>query len=1099
MRVNASQKTLLTVVALAAIVSIAYGGVAVAQATTADPVWRGMTGSRSRQGHMPGEVIVKLRSTSSSGASISTEGPSQIQRREQETLVRLQGQYGLGGPNGMTDRRIAKRAGASIDRRPLHRLTTSEDIRTVCDRLSRDPAVEYAQPNYCYQLHAVPNDPYYELQYAHELTQMPSAWDLTTGHRQVVVAVIGTGIDTYHPDLKDNLWVNEDEIPGNGLDDDNNGYVDDVHGWDFDEDDNDIYPTGDESVRFHETAVAGVIGAAGNNDIGVCGVNWKCSIMGLRLSDYLTSAEIAAALRYAAANGAHVVNMSFGGTETDALLAEALNEAHEQGVLLIASAGNDAMDMPMYPAAHYNVMSVAATDADELRTYSSFGLWVDIDAPGTDVATTSTDNSYTYTSGTSFSAPYVAGVAALILARRPELTAMEVRAILENATDPLDYSPLDPNRTYLGTGRVNAYRALEQTAVLPALGEIVAPLFGQAIASDNGNLAVVLLAQGIAYRLEIQPYEGKRWMLISEGPISTGGLIDLSLPQPEPGTYLLRLTVTNDESIHTDTKIFTVTTSRPQSHWPTQPAGGYLDPEYFMSSPICTDINGDGHTEVVQSSSAYGETGGRTNVLLGARTHIWSASGNELGGWPKTIDDLPAYSSSAVGDVDGDGDYDVVTVTDWAGMVYVWDGNDGTLLQGDWPKTLNPGGTYWNFSIPCPTLADLDGDGDSEILVAINPMYDRNGTLGLYALQGDGTILWQEPYDVCGLVSAADLDRDGDVELTFCGYGPDAAGQYDYHTYLVDHQGRCLQTWQGGTDKGTVITDLNADGQMEIVFCTGDRVQAVDPDGTTLWQTEPLEGFGGDGAMSAGDLDGDGYGEVYVHGYREDRRYPHGQVWAWNHQGKPLAEAGFPKNTLGYAFNSAPVIGDIDADGQNELLVGSAGIELAAWEADGTPVAAFPRLDLDPEYYASCALSDLDGDGDTEILFGGYDGRFHAIDLHAPYDPQAIDWGMFRHDPQCSGWALNAPTLDAVATPNEIRPGQELTLPLIISNPDHLPVRVYIRNMPEGARCDSQTHVFSWTPKVTQSGNTHTFVLFVTDGVRQDSRRISIAVIADQR
>jgi len=1035
-----------------------------------------------RQTYMPGQILVKLKDGSTTSTSVSSD--------VSQTLSRLRGEYGLRGSNEDAARVSSQRVG----NRRVYRFVTPENILRLCEKLRNDPRVEYAQPNYCYQLQAVPNDPMYVQQYAHDLTQMDLAWDLNTGSRGVVVAVLGTGIDTTHPDLRDNIWVNGGEIANNGLDDDGNGYVDDVHGWDFDEDDGDIYPTGSSSERMHETAVAGVIAATGNNGVGVAGVNWQCSLMGLRLSDDLTSLEIAEALRYATANGAHVINMSFSGTEIDPLLNEAIDEAHENGILLVASAGNDALDMLNYPAARYNVMAVAATDSDDLRTFSNFGLWVDIDAPGDYLATTDVDGSYTYISGTSFSCPYVAGLAALLWAHRPELTATDVRAILENTTDPLDPGPLDPDRTYMGTGRVNAYQALTDTSTLPPFGEIVEPRFGAEIEEQTMSLDVTFLAQGQTYQLDLRPFDNPEWSPIGQGEVANTNQIQMTAAKPNPGTYVIRLTVTTENRSHVDSKIFTVTTSPTQENWPTEIVGASYA-EYLTSSPVCIDLDGDGRHEVIQSSSISHEPFVDTAALLGARTYVWDRSGTPLNGWPQELDDMPTNSSSAVGDVDGDGDYEVVTVTDWTGTVYVWDAETGQPADGKWPRTLNPSGAYWNSSIPCPTLADLDGDGDSEIIVGINPIYGGEDATGLYALDGDGGTVWRTSYDVCGLVTAADIDRDGDVELAFSGYGAGSDGRYDFQTYLLDHQGQLLQQWSGGTDIGTVVADLDADREMEIVFCTENRVRAVHADGSTLWTSSALDGFSSVGAMSIGDLDGDGYGEVLINSYQEGDLYEYGQIWALDHRGHVLQEAGFPKTVLGYSLNSTPVIGDIDGDGEQEVLVGSAGTELAAWNLDGTAVAEFPRLGLDPEYYATPALSDLDGDGDMEILFGGYDGRFYAIDLPVDYAAERIDWGSFRHDPQCSGWALQSPRIETLSVPDHATEGQVAKITVSISNPDDVPVRVSVKDLPDGASFDHQTDTLTWTPQATQAGNTYTFTFFVTDGVRQDRRSATITVI----
>ncbi len=323
------------------------------------------------------------------------------------------------------------------------------DPLRVCRVLRQDPGVAIAQPNYIYHLCRTPNDPEFPDQYAHQLIQMERAWETSTGSRDIVVAILDTGVDVNHPDLAENIWTNTGEIPDNDLDDDGNGYVDDVHGWNFADKDNQISPDADTaSIHSHGTQVAGVIAGLGDNGQGVCGVNWQVSIMALRLSLDISSKEIALALDYAVANGAHVVNMSFSGDgfgpEGDPLVKDAIDHAFSRGVLLVASAGNTDTLKPNFPAAYYHVMAVASTNGEDMKTgHSSFGNWVDIAAPGTDIVTTNLNNEYIATAGTSFSSPYVAAVGALILAHRPDLTPSQVRAVLENTTDPIDYGEVD--------------------------------------------------------------------------------------------------------------------------------------------------------------------------------------------------------------------------------------------------------------------------------------------------------------------------------------------------------------------------------------------------------------------------------------------------------------------------------------------------------------------------------------------------------------------------------------------------------------------------------------------------------------------------------
>ncbi|MFQ6034524.1 MAG: S8 family serine peptidase [Sedimentisphaerales bacterium] len=1087
--------------------------------------------------YVPGEVIVKLKDGRTDGIIHNYQADSARRQSRDATLIRLQSDYELHnqcpvfeGVHRQLDSRSwppLKLAGieyraSSIegDWLRFYLLKTERDVLTICAELNDDPEVEYAQPNYIYEPYAEPNDPSFADQYAHQLTQMPLAWDITTGSPNVVVAVPGTGVYIEHPDLKENIWVNEDEIPGNGKDDDGNGFVDDRHGWDFDDDDGDIRPAGFYGAWGHETAVAGVIAAVGNNGEGVCGVNWRCSIMPLRLSSPFTSAKVAAAIEYATANGARVVNMSFGGDELgpedDLTVKETVDNAFAQGVLLVAAAGNDNKDMLGYPAAYYNVMAVAATGGDDTRARwgryggTSFGPWVDIAAPGTDIFTLEFEEGYGLYNGTSLSAPYVAGLAALLFSHRPELTNIQARAILESTTDSINYGLLDPNICYLGTGRVNAYQALQGVSVQYPLAEIVEPTHRDEFAQDVNEIPLVLFVHGDFYYLEQQLYGQDVWTLVAEGVVnldSQDGLLHTSLANTGVGTFTLRLSVLADGHVHTDEKVFGIAPGRQQESF--SRAVPELDPfedplfgffESFESSPICMDIDGDGRNELIQSSSSLSWFGGE------GQTHIWTEDGNSLPGWPQEIYGPPSNSTSAVGDIDGDGDFEVITTTSW-GYIHVWHWQNGQPVSGDWPKLLGEGG-YLGAEIAQPiVLADMDGDGDSEILVLLDASYEQE-TAGIYALQGDGTELWHRRYEALGPLSVADLDRDGDIEIVCCAYAPATSNP---HTYVFDNQGQRLEQWEGGSDKGTVIADLDADGELEIVFCTNDSVRAVHLDGSILWQSQIQEDFDvpgvpqmpsfafgeSPGMISVADINNDGYCEVYINSEIDIDGLKFSQIHAFDHQGNLLTEAGFPKKVLGRSLNSVPLIGDIDGDGEKELLVAAAGETLMAWNSDGTVTPGFPWLSMAAEYYTTPALADLDQDGDVEIMFAGFDFDFHVMDLPGQYDPNKIDWGMFRRDPQCSGLVLKPPKLNPVSVSAEIKPGDRLQLQLSASNPDDLPLQFYVGHTPEGARFDSETNTFLWKPVTNQVFQTHTFYLFVTDGIRQDSQPISVTVIPD--
>jgi serine protease len=466
--------------------------------------------------YMPGQVVVKLKQGATQKRGTAAQGAAAVQR-EEAILTRLQDRYGFGRQEAATTSR-------SQDRRRCHLLQTDLDVLTLCAQLRSDPDVQYAQPNYTYHICQVPNDPDFPDQYAHQLIQMPDAWDISTGSHDVVVAVLGTGVDVNHPDLKDNIWTNEGEIPDNELDDDENGYIDDVHGWNFESDSNEVTPEADYyGDSGHETMVAGVIAAVGDNNEGVCGINWQCSIMPLRVSLSFTSAEVAEGLDYAAANGVDILNMSFGGElfdpEGDLIVTEAIDNAFAQGVLLVASAGNSDTERINYPAAYPNVIAVASTDGEDIKTgHSSFGPWVDIAAPGTDIVTTDLGGEYIATAGTSFSAPYVAAVGALLLSHRPDLSHVEIRAILENTTDPVYYGDVDPDQGYIGTGRVNAYTALQEAGVAFPLAEIAEPRQAQTLAADVNAVELALFAHGEIDTLEYRPYGESDWTAITAAP-----------------------------------------------------------------------------------------------------------------------------------------------------------------------------------------------------------------------------------------------------------------------------------------------------------------------------------------------------------------------------------------------------------------------------------------------------------------------------------------------------------------------------------------------------------------------------------------------------
>ena len=369
--------------------------------------------------------------------------------------------------------------GAEISLVPgLHPVTLTPGVG-VADALryyGNHPGVLQVSPDYVIDFLNTPNDPNFGIQWGHNNTgqtggvpdadiDAPEAWDVTTGGSQVVVAVIDSGVDYNHPDLAANMWTNPGEIPGNSVDDDGNGRVDDVHGYDFFN--NDADPMDDVG---HGTHVAGIIGAVGNNNTGISGVAWNVKLMALKVGGP-TGPNLSSAIQavdYAVAMGARISNNSYGIGAFSDLFRQAIANADTAGHVFVAAAGNSSSDNDRFPAypANFNVpniVSVAASDHnDSLAGFSNYGATtVDLAAPGDNIFSTLPNNLYGAQSGTSMAAPQVAGVLALIAALRPSWGPDQLINQVLSTTDRLVGMT---GRTVTG-GRLNAAAAVSLAPV----------------------------------------------------------------------------------------------------------------------------------------------------------------------------------------------------------------------------------------------------------------------------------------------------------------------------------------------------------------------------------------------------------------------------------------------------------------------------------------------------------------------------------------------------------------------------------------------------------------------------------------------------------
>ena len=403
----------------------------------------------SQKGPEPGRVLV----IEGDGGPLSLE-----HGRLRATDARVDaifGRYGFAAARSLTRGPAAAGAPRFL---ALESARADFDPALAADELRATGRFRAVVPDLSLKLYATfPDDPFLVYQWSIDTPtaahiHLPDAWDIEQGSPSVVIGIMDTGVDTGHPDLAAQIWTNPGEIPGNSLDDDGNGYVDDVQGWDFGNDDNDANPhavidTTGLDAGFHGTFVAGIASAATNNGEGIAGAGWNCRILPLKVVDAtgdIPLSAVTAAFDYAGRMGVGVLNLSFG-TKFKPGVPEyfqaLVDAATDAGVVCVAAAGNDTSDAPSYPAACANVLSVAATDENEERAFfSNYGDWVDVAAPGAGMFSAlcrnyeidilnqlfyiiffgwDGANPYMFGDGTSFACPLTAGVCGLVRSRYP--------------------------------------------------------------------------------------------------------------------------------------------------------------------------------------------------------------------------------------------------------------------------------------------------------------------------------------------------------------------------------------------------------------------------------------------------------------------------------------------------------------------------------------------------------------------------------------------------------------------------------------------------------------------------------------------------------
>lgn len=347
------------------------------------------------------------------------------------------------------------------------------DASQLLNSLNGDANVDYVEVDGTAQALGTTNDPYFTngSQWHLSKIQAPAAWDISTGNTSQIVAVVDTGVNFNHPDLAGKL------LSG---------------GYDFIANDSD--PTDENG---HGTAVAGTLSPATNNALGVAGVSWNTPILPIRVLDASGSGSysaIANGITYAADHGAKIINLSLGGTTSSTTLQNAVNYAWSKGCVIVAAAGNSGSSSPEYPAACTNVIAVSATDSNDARpSWSNYGSYVDISAPGTNICTLYGSNQYANWNGTSFSTPVVSGVLALMASTNGNLNNSALVTALLNNTDDIGTAGYD---AYFGYGRVNAYKAVSAAKALISV-DTVAPV--AAVTSPTNGTTIKGTSQNISF------------------------------------------------------------------------------------------------------------------------------------------------------------------------------------------------------------------------------------------------------------------------------------------------------------------------------------------------------------------------------------------------------------------------------------------------------------------------------------------------------------------------------------------------------------------------------------------------------------------------
>ncbi|MBD3181898.1 S8 family serine peptidase, partial [Candidatus Poribacteria bacterium] len=858
-------------------------------------------------------------------------------------------------------------------------LSTNSDIEKIISTHKNNPIIKYIQPNYinypCIETKAELDDLYYQDQWALQVIDIHEAWKTEKGNMDIVIAVTDTGVDYNHEDLKQRIWVNSGEIAGNGLDDDGNGYVDDIRGWDFthspslpsDSDylDRDNDPMDEDG---HGTHVSGIVAALPGNGKGTAGVMWYCKIMPLRAgSKFLEDDDLAAAIVYAADNGAHIINMSWGSWNSSYIIRDALEYAYNKGCILVGAVGNANVPAIIYPALYEKVIAVGATDRwDEKASFSNYGIGLDIIAPGHKIFSTTIDDRYSDWSGTSMAAPMVSGIIGLMLSRRPALKADEVKYILKSTAEELD-DPLLSN-----AGRINAAHAL-MSASSPLIADIIYP---ESESGADRHITIIGTAAGAKFQSYVLEY---RQILNAKS------ITDFSDTDWKPINHLSQENKFNDvlgewNTNHLEEGIYVIRLN----------VNGYEDIEYFdevifyvdHSSPEIFDLRAV--SRIDGNKYRYYVTWRTDDLTTGELYYRLTGSDFKR----ITSESISSLHSIYLSDELPPGKYEYYIRSINAADIASLDDNSGDYYPMN-IKSLYVPSDYLSIDIagipaihPAKTSVDFNDNGVSEIVGMVSSKWDYD-PIKIYERDSSG--LYQEIYeseDEYFPWSIDDTDRDGLMEIL--GSNEEGTSLYESPS---EGEFPTDKIWEAKGVWSMAIWDVDQDNQIDILtrhpdtneiyvyenrgnneYLRTTRLQNSTKGRNRLSTTASVSDFDGDGFMEivAGDIDGD----ILIYENTDDDRYVN--TWMSNVE----------NSSVEYISS-----GDFDNDGMDEFIVGSRATGSAAQIKSASPLARQRWIytvfdNVSPDTYqavwsqeiaglkstSGVVTGDMDNDGTDEII-----------------------------------------------------------------------------------------------------------------------------------